>query len=179
MKHLILPPIAICVCGLSACQNGPGGLTSDFDPMRPPGAAQPASQPRETGPVAGEFVSALLDQTAFYDQRPSSGAEASRLLARGTQMKVISQSGSYVQVELDDGKVGFVPMVMVEEVQPSATPEVPAPDGMLPPAPVNEQPPGGAIPTVIPPDASAVPSGEPAPLPPNGEELKAMAKPQP
>ncbi len=61
-----------------------------------------------------------MDSTAFFTKRPRGDADADKLLARDTNMKVVSTDSSYVKVELDSGEVGFVPTVMVED--PSAAP---------------------------------------------------------
>jgi hypothetical protein len=202
MKCYLLPSSAVLALGLAACNTGTGPLSSDFDPMRPPGSSIGMTKPKSTTFTEGQFVAAILDQTAFYNNRPSGGAEADQLLPRGTSMKVISESDSYLKVELDSGKVGFVPIVMVEDASARAAgtvpnpnevqiyPPVPAADGTLPTTPGVEQPPGGAIPTVIPTDPSALPGtptplpptapgNSPAPLPPNGDELKAMREKSP
>lgn len=186
MKYYLLPSIATFALGLAACNTGSAPLSSDFDPMRPPGSGIANAKPSTAGFSAGQFVTAIMDHTAFFNQRPGGGAEADRLLPRGTSMKVILENNGYLKVELDDGKVGFVPMVMVEDsASASQSPPHPAEVQIYPPlatedlnTPAADQPPGGAIPTVIPPDPTAapapLPSGSTVPLPPNGEELKAM-----
>ncbi len=164
MKRLPLLS-ATALLGLAACGtvNQPLG-SSDFDPLLVPGGT--TGQPGErVGFKAHDLVRAAMDNTAFYKQKPKGNADADRLLARGTGMKVIRVSASYLQVELDaTGEVGFVPEVMVESATappvggmlPGAGeyqvyPPLPA-DGQLPldgsiiPAP---EPPGGPIPTVI------------------------------
>ena len=40
--------------------------------------------------AAGQFVRAVMDNTAFFKERPKGDADADKLLARGTSMKVIS-----------------------------------------------------------------------------------------
>lgn len=174
---------------------------ASFDPLRPPGAD--VNQPTISTVTyrAGQFVRASLPNTAFYKNRPKDGADADRLLDQGTSMKVISTQGSFVRVELDSGEVGFVPMVMVEDpnaaasspyMNPNEFQIYPPPGGYgdpLPPVDPAGLPPEGSIPTVIDPEApvpdAAVPPvtspgddfaapSEPAPLPPNDEELEQM-----
>jgi hypothetical protein len=101
-------------------------------------------------------------------------------------MKVISTSGNYLKVELDSGEVGFVPPVMVEDTAGANSstgtlpsnpneiqlyPPLPSSTQPLPPVAPGEQPPAGAIPTVIDPDApspaSAPPISAPDQTPPN------------
>jgi len=182
---------AVFVLGLTACDTMTQPITNgDFDPLRPPGSIKPNTNPGVTF-AAGQFVRATMDNTAFFKNRPKGDSDADKLLTRGTSMKVISQSDSYVKVELDSGEVGYVPSVMLEN--PNATPMVPTDTGPHPgefqiypplnganlPLPLvkpSEQPPDGAIPTVIDPDVAA-PSPDkvktgPAPRPPNGEEEK-------
>ena len=165
-----LPVItAAAALSLAGCEtfNQPisGG---DFDPLRPPGSN--INLNTNTAPLfkAGQFVRAAMDNTAFFKNRPKGEADADKLLARGTSMKVISVSDSYVKVELDSGEVGFVPTVMVED--PNAAPAGMAPvnpgeyqvypplggyGDPLPVVPPGEVPPEGAIPTVIDPEAPA------------------------
>lgn len=186
------------VLGLASCDTMTRPITSgDFDPLRPPGSGSyPTVKPGVVF-TAGQFVRAAMNNTAFFKNRPKGDGDADKLLTRGTSMKVISHSGSYVKVELDSGEVGFVPSVMLED--PNATQGAPVtrpgeiqvypPLGgigqPLPVVPPTEQPPEGSIPTVIDPEAPAVtepfvapeePKTEPAPLPPNGEEPAAKKK---
>ncbi len=182
MKSRLVFTLAI-VLSISACDTINRPISSgNFDPLRPPGGGELS---RSVAPafVAGQFVQASVDNTAFFKNRPVGDAEADKLLARGTSMKVISLNDSYVKVELDSGEVGFVPSVMVED--PTAVMSAPAvnPDEfqVYPPLDANgqllpsvnpaEKPPEGSIPTVIDPEAPA-PGPGPAPLPPNGEELE-------
>jgi hypothetical protein len=68
----------------------------------------------------GEFVDASVDSASFFVQRPQGNADADKLLAAGTPMKVIQSDSSYVKVELDSGEVGFVPVMMVAKHGASA-----------------------------------------------------------
>ncbi|MGD9418674.1 MAG: hypothetical protein Q7R22_007010 [Verrucomicrobiota bacterium JB025] len=177
--------------------------SGSFDPLTPPGGQIGGSTAPEATFAAGEFARTSMDNSAFFINKPKGNAEADRLLGRGTSMKVISTSGSYVKVELDSGEVGYVPAVMLENPNASTLPVTqpgefqvyPPIDGfgaVTPLDPINpaELPPGGAIPTVIDPDApSTLPATpdifpttpdtlpampESTPLPPNDEDLKAM-----
>ena len=194
---------ALAAAGLAACDTMNAPISSGgFDPLSAPGSERGMSV--STGPTfsAGQFVRASIDNTAFFKVKPNGDADADRLLPRGTSMKVISNSGSYVKVELDSGDIGFVPTVMLEN--PNATPPAPIPGtneyqvypplpgtGMgvpLPPVDPAGLPPEGAIPTVIDPEAPAsnvpVPPVTPTtdtfptppetkvPLPPSEEDLK-------
>lgn len=178
---------AAIVLSLTACDtmNRPisGG---DFDPLRPPGSDSNLSTAVGPAFAAGQFVRASMDNTAFFKNRPKGDADADKLLVRGTSMKVISTSDSYAKVELDSGEVGYVPTVMLEDpnavmtapaVNPNEFQVYPPLNGYGQPIPSTlpgEAPPEGAIPTVIDPEAPPIvaPATEPAPLPPNGEELE-------
>ncbi len=168
---------AIAVLSLVACDSMTGPITSgDFDPLRPPGGN--VGPGVKTAPTfkAGQFVRAAMDNAAFFKARPKGDADADKLLTRGTAMKVISYNGSYVQVELDSGEIGFVPSVMLED--PNAVTQAPLTNpgeyqvypplpaaGIGGPLPVIDPaglPPEGAIPTVIDPDAPV----SNAPVPP-------------
>lgn len=181
MKSRLVFSLGI-VLSFSACDTINRPINSgDFDPLRPPGSDANLSRSVAPAFVAGQFVQSSMDNTAFFKNRPAGDAEADKLLARGTSMKVISLNDSYAKVELDSGEVGFVPSVMLEDpaamlsapaVNPSEFQVYPPLEGNgqvpLPVLP-TEKPPEGSIPTVIDPEA---PSSGPAPLPPNGQELE-------
>lgn len=159
---------SVVVLGLSACEDMDRPITSgEFDPLSTPGQ-QATPQLNSPSIAAGQFVRAAMDNTAFFKVRPKGEADADKLLARGTSMKVVSSSDSYVKVELDSGEIGWVPRIMVEDPNmPSAQNEpfgatnpgefqvYPPIDGMLPAISPGDLPPEGAIPTVIDPDAPA------------------------
>jgi hypothetical protein len=189
MKQLTKLALAsgLTAIGLVACNtsNGP----TDFgttDPLRAPGSGTDSTSIDTEGFSAGQFVRAAVDNTAFYLKRPKGAVDADKLLRRGTSMKVISTSGDYLKVELDSGEVGFVPPVMVEDAAGASSstetlpsnpneiqlyPPLPGSTQPLPPGAPGEQPPAGAIPTVIDPDApspaSAPPIAAPDQTPPN------------
>ncbi len=110
-----------------------------------------------------------MDNTAFFKNRPKGDADADKLLKRGTSMKVISTSGSYLKVELDSGEIGFVPSVMAENPNAAqgGAPLAPGEFQVYPPLntgaglplPIIDPsglPPEGAIPTVIDPEAPVI-----------------------
>jgi hypothetical protein len=202
MKRLSLLSAA-ALLGLTGCETMNQPISSSgFDPLLVPGGGtgQPTAR---AGFKAHDLVRAAMDNTAFYKKKPKDNADADRLLARGTGMKVIRASGSYLQVELDaTGEVGYVPEVMVESAvaQPAAGllpgtgeyqvyPPLPT-DGQLPtdgsitPAP---EPPGGPIPTVIDParpteipkvpDVPETPPAVPTPEAPTTPEAAPAATP--
>lgn len=191
---------AVLVLALAACDTMNRPVTNGaFDPLSTPGGGQAGPVVSATAFTPGQFVRAAMDNTAFFKTRPKGDTDADKLLTRGTSMKVISSSDSYVKVELDSGEVGWVPSVMLEDPNAAAAPQgepfgTPNPgeyqvyppvggySDTLPPITPSELPPEGAIPTVIDPEAPtiapAVPPvtvpGDtfpaPPPLPPNGED---------
>lgn len=162
--------------------------SSTFDPLNAAGGVGGASQSSSMSTLnPGEFVEALTDKTALFNSRPSANDTASRLLSRGTTMKVISDDGSYAKVELDDGTVGFVPSIQLgngagsmvadptqgSEVQvwpPVDTIPLPAGEGQTAPGEAMDGAP--TLPPVIEPDAPAElpPLPDDAPTPGLGAE---------
>lgn len=173
-----LIPVAIA---LTACggMNTPISSTSSFDPLTPPGSGrQPASASYGPQLTPGQFVTANISNTAFYKNKPKSNQDADKLLAQGTQMKIVSVDSTYVKVELDSGEIGYVPAVMVSspdmttpEVLPldgayQVYPPLPGGTGALDPLPMIDPgglPPEGSIPAIIDPDAP-IPSTPPPTL---------------
>lgn len=153
-----------------------------FDPMRAPGTTATDGMTTGTTFSAGQFVQASLDNTAFFKTRPKGDTDADKLLKRGTSMKVVSTSSSYVKVELDSGEIGFVPAIMLEDPKAVAAtgtrpgeyqvyPPLPG-SGIIEPLPIIDPaglPPEGAIPTVIDPDAPSTTSPEPKVNSPTGD----------
>ncbi|MEX1048589.1 MAG: hypothetical protein WED15_03610 [Akkermansiaceae bacterium] len=181
MKKCIPAFSALALFGLAACDTMTGPLTGsgDFDPLRSPGSTTKVDPLVGATFSAGKFVQAAMDNTAFFRARPRGDADADKLLTRGTSMKVVSTSGSYIKVELDSGEVGFVPAVMLDAFHSSPGLDIiegnpgeyqiypPLGDfsGALPPIDPSGLPPAGSIPQVIDPEAP-VPEGS-LPLPPN------------
>lgn len=174
----ILALVPLVAVGLVACDDMSTPISSgSFDPLSAPGSGRGTNVVEAPSFTAGQFVRASIANTAFFKKRPSGDADADRLLARGTSMKVITVSGSFVKVELDSGEIGFVPSVMLEDpnaVAPAPVtganefqiyPPLPGGNTAVEPLPIIDPaglPPDGAIPTVIDPDA---PSSN-APIPP-------------
>lgn len=97
---------------LVGCETG-GPINSSFDPLDAAGGYGTQANVINTGYRAGEFVTAVMDNTGFYKERPEGEANADKLLTAGTSMKVISDDGSFVKVELDTGELGYVSTVQV------------------------------------------------------------------
>jgi hypothetical protein len=162
------------VLGLTACDTMHSPMSStEYDPLLPPGGGIKMSD-SQPGLRAGDHVRALMDSTTFFKQLPKGDADADKILARDTQMKIIRVADNYLQVELDNtGEVGYVPTIMVENTnaQPVDIPRSPGEYQVYPPLPARDPaavPPEGAIPTVIDPDAPArsAPGTNAGPVPP-------------
>lgn len=188
MKRFTVIPSAI-VLGLAGCDTMNRPITSGgFDPLRQPGAGMNGATADSSAFRPGQFVRAVLDNTAFFNTRPKGDSDADKLLPRGTSMKVISASDSYVKVELDSGEVGWVPALMLEDpnamtnpaggfgtVNPGEYQVYPPTGGELPTVNPGEMPPEGAIPTVIDPESPASPN----PVPPATVPDNAFPTPAP
>ena len=163
LRFVIIPTALL----LAACEtfNAPLNSYGTFDPLRAPGSGTnnvDTSYGPEINP--GQFVTANILNTAFYKNKPKGSEDADKLLSLGTNMKIVSDDGAYVKVELDSGEVGWVPSVMVSasgtELPPidgayQVYPPLPE-GGSLEPLPLLDasgQPPGGSIPTIIDPNA--------------------------
>lgn len=174
-KLLLAAPFALAI---NSCN--PTGATLDttgIDPLRPPAGNVERS---DFGDAIrpGSFVTAAINNTAFYMVKPGEDQAADKLLSQGTPMKVVALSGSFTKVELDSGEVGFVPTVMISTGENDLVPldgtdgvpvpvinldsEVPLP--VLDPSTAPPVEPGGLPPV----DAGSAPAGAsvpPAPAP--------------
>ena len=158
-----------CALVLSSCETGEVVTQGEFDPLVAPGSNRTAVSTR-SGYKPGAFVRTNMDNVAFFANKPKGDASAEKTLAGNTEMKVISDDGSYVKVELNSGEVGYVPSVQVTDQSSSLAPVVPSgseiqlyppPPGSVPPVVDPNAPPA---PTVIDPDAPVVvPEITPAP----------------
>jgi hypothetical protein len=126
-----------------------------------PGSGRNA-QVAQTGLRPGSYVRSGMDNAAFFNKRPKGDATADRQLPINTEMKVISDDGTFAKVELNSGEVGFVPSVQVADpaaapagVSPNAIQVYPLPPGALPPGGLDPGAP--SIPPVIDPDAPVIP----------------------
>lgn len=108
-RLLSLPALALV---LAACESG-GPINSSFDPLDAAGGFGARTNVVDTGYRPGEFVTSVMDNTGFFKSRPSGDADADKLLPSNTPMKVISDDGSFVKVELDSGEVGYVSTIQV------------------------------------------------------------------
>ena len=105
--------LAAACFAMVGCEFGGPYESSGFDPLDAAGGVGTDLPVQSSGRQPGEFVNASGSGTAFFKSKPAGDANADRLLVAGTPMKVISDDGSYVKVELDSGEIGYVPSVMV------------------------------------------------------------------
>lgn len=182
--HFLL--LGSCALALSSCETGEMVTRGEFDPLVAPGANRTAVASR-SGYRPGAFVHTNMDNVAFFSSKPKGDASADKTLAGNTEMKVISDDGSYVKVELNSGEVGYVPSIQVTDQKSSMAPvgsgnEIqlypPAPGSVPPVVDPNAPPPPSVIdpdaPVVVPeitpaPGEAAPAAPEPVPLPPGNE----------
>jgi len=173
--------LAPLVFVMASCESGNVISSGNFDPMTPPGSTRtPTATARGLKP--GAYVRASME-TAFFKGRPGGNSTADRMLPSNTEMKVISDDGSYAKVELTSGEVGYVPSVLVSDpatqpgVSPNAIQVYPPAPGSVPPvvdpatptiAPVIDPDAPMVVPEGVP-DVAPVPETTPAPLPPGNE----------
>lgn len=172
---ILLPIMIPAALSLVACEtfNRPLNSSGSFDPLRAPGSGM-NNPDASYGPAIypGQFVTANIPNTAFYKNKPKGSEDADKLLSLGTNMKIVSDDGAYVKVELDSGEVGWVPSVMVTSSSSNLAPvdgayQVYPPlqdGGGVEPLPLLDetgQPPGGSIPTIIDPNAPIPPTTPP------------------
>lgn len=118
-NFLLAAPFALAI---TACNPNSSTLgLSGIDPLRPPSSGvDKTSYGTELRP--GQFVTAVINNTAFYKNKPKEDQSADSLLAQGTPMKIVALSGGFTKVELDSGEVGFVPTAMISTGQGELTP---------------------------------------------------------
>lgn len=179
--------LASLALALVSCETGEITTGGDFDPLSAPGSGRsvPTAQ---TGLRPGSFARTITDNAAFFSKRPKGDAQADRQLPANTEVKVISDDGSFVKVELNSGEVGFIPSVLVSD-QSAAAPVV-SPDAIqvYPPVPgtLPTGSPDPSVPTIPPvidpeapvnpdlpavPDVPPVPAQDAPPVPPSSTPL--------
>lgn len=157
-KLLLAVPFSLV---LTACDPSGANLDSTgIDPLRPP-TGNSASSDYRTELRPGAFVSAAINNTAFYLSKPNEDQAADKLLAQGTPMKIIALSGNFTKVELDSGEVGFVPTVMISTGDAGITP-LDGADGQVPVIKLDSDVPLPVLdPGSLPPAAPAPPIATP------------------
>ena len=159
--------LAMSVSGLliASCSDFNQPLGSEFNPLMTPGSQMTSTAiAGNYNYKAGQYVTAASNSTAFFSKKPTGNADADELLSAGTAMRVVKSEGSFVKVELDNGKVGYVASALLLESQQGATGAV----QVYPP--VNgENPvplPAGSVPDNLVPSSGPTDLGSGAPLPP-------------
>ena len=118
-KLLLVAPFALAI---TACNPDGSTLSSSgIDPLRPPSTGVDKTS-YGTGLRPGQFVTAIINNTPFYKNKPKEDQSADSLLAQGTPMKIVDLSGNFTKVELDSGEVGFVPTAMISAGQSDLIP---------------------------------------------------------
>lgn len=74
------------------------------------GDSSPAAknQVRRSSVMENEFSHLIVKETPYYTDGPQQGRPADGLLPVGTEVRLISQSGSYARVQTKDGVIAFV-----------------------------------------------------------------------
>lgn len=129
MKCLNFLPVLITNLLLVSCSDFNQPFSDEFDPLSHPGS-QRSSVDSIVGNYnfsAGQYVTAASNSTAFFSRKPSGNADADELLSAGTSMRVVKTEGSFVKVELDNGKVGYVAAALLLESSQGPSGEVQAP----------------------------------------------------
>jgi hypothetical protein len=123
-----------------SCESMNQPISGDFNPLSQPGIIK-KDAPISSSPQynAGTFVVAASNSTGFFITKPKGNADAQELLTAGTSMRVIKNEGSYLKIELDNGKIGYVNSIMVSDKSAIGTLPIknaaqvyPLTDGVLP-----------------------------------------------
>ncbi len=139
-------------------------MNSDFNPLGAPGVNQVDQgvlNPAASWKV-GSYVTTAVNSTPFFSQRPGDNSTAELLLPAGTMMRVVKVDSSFLKVELDDQKVGYVAVAMIRPPASAMNNGMPAPTTL-----------GNGLPGDLPPssagDVGALPKLDPStglPMPP-------------
>jgi len=145
MKIPYVVGTGVCtVFAMVSCGSLSGPISSgSFDPLAPPSMSNgPDLIEPSGGMVPGQIAVVALDNAGFFNRKPTGEGDPDKLLRAGTQVKVVSTEGSYLKVELENGNVGYVPAVMIDNPNAVASPN----EVQIYPAP----PPGSADIPIIP-----------------------------
>jgi hypothetical protein len=128
MKPALYAFVVPFSCAVVGCSDFNAPFGSDgFDPLSTAGFQQRNGSTTEGNYVfkAGQYVTAASNSTAFFQNKPEGNAEADELLSAGTSMRVIKSEGSFIKVELDNGKVGYVAAALLLESQQASGAMIP------------------------------------------------------
>ncbi|MCP4730348.1 MAG: SH3 domain-containing protein [Roseibacillus sp.] len=185
MKRVIQPFLLGTMGALISSCGGlapSGDYDSSTDPLDSPGS-QRRAEAVNGGPryAPGSYVEVTDANAGLYRRFPKGDMQPSTKLVPGTQLKVLSEKGSYVRVETESGQIGYVPAIMVRDRMADST-LVPLEGTALPLAPVDSTdlenlpplPPADPSSFVAPepevPPISVERSGTPAPAPAPADE---------
>jgi hypothetical protein len=171
-RHLLI--LGSCTLILASCETGEVVTGGSFDPLVTPGSGRTPVASR-SGYKPGTFVRTNMDNVAFFSKRPKGDVSAEKQLAGNTEMKVITDDGTYVKGELNTGEVGWVLSIQVTDQNSTLAPvgsvnefQVYPPTGDVIPLPQDPNAP--TIPPVIDPTIPEVPAGPAAPDVPSLED---------
>lgn len=163
---------------ISSC--GGLALSRDYDssnnPLDSPGS-QRGAEAINGGPryAPGSYVEVTDANAGLYRRFPKGDIQPSAKLVPGTQLKVLSEKGSYVKVETESGQIGYVPAIMVSDRVSDST-LVPLEGTAVPLAPVDPADPESLQP-LPPADASSFVAPEPEVPPISVERSEAPVPP--
>lgn len=107
--------LSLMSCGqIATSLNAP--LSSEYSPLDGPRVNyESRNRVQPTGPSfePGEWVETVMPNGTFFDRIPRGSAAADQVLPLATPMKVIATKGSFLKVELENGSLGFIPIIMV------------------------------------------------------------------
>jgi hypothetical protein len=174
MKKIALLSLGIVGPLLSSCEQGGFTPSSDFDPLMPPGSVRPGQATSPVGLKAGSYAVTAIGNAAFFKERPNGSSDANKMLPENTEVKVVSDDGTYTKVELNSGEVGYIPSVLLTASTPGAPKPAAGSYQVYPPAPGTTPVPDTStpvVPTMIDPDAAtSTPANVPA-LQPNAPDF--------
>ena len=184
-KLLTLGALAVLAASCGSVKNLQKPIPAgSFDPLDGPGSTSRKSSasvaPTKASYKRGQWVETSMPNATFFSKIPKGSARATKVLPKGTPMKVVSSKGTYVKVELDSGAVGYVPEIMVNSrgssstkttskapklgpVPPPLDPELTAPELAPPPEVPGTPPPVPSAPSI--PSIPSVPSVPTVPVP--------------
>lgn len=130
MKLLLLTlPLAPALFISCSTLNQPIDSSSGFDPLSPAGSQLVPNSGSSTVDASvdrytpGQWVETSMANSMFFNKVPKGNASADKVLDAATPLKVVGARGTYLEVQLESGEVGFVPEIMV--VERAALPDLP------------------------------------------------------
>jgi len=116
----------------------------------------------------------VIDANAgLYRRFPKGDLQPSTRLVPGTQLKILSENGSYLKVETEAGQIGYVPAIMVSDRTADSN-LIPLAGAAVPLVPVDSADPDSLQP-LPPADASSFVAPEPEVPPISVERSEAPA----